>query len=74
MLKGELIAMRTTIAAGPPWVEAARGPTAAAIANDQALRAPIFGSTPSERALLQDLRDAAAYARAERALRFARAN
>ena len=72
--KGALIAMKTTIAAGPPWVEAPSGPSAATIANYRARRSPIFGSTPTEREVLRDLRSAAQHSRAEWARRFGRAN
>ncbi|HWB21338.1 MAG TPA: hypothetical protein VG652_00450 [Gaiellaceae bacterium] len=58
--------MKSTIAAGPPWVGGASLPTAATLANERALGFPTFGSTPTERAVLRDLRAAAAHARAAR--------
>jgi alkanesulfonate monooxygenase SsuD/methylene tetrahydromethanopterin reductase-like flavin-dependent oxidoreductase (luciferase family) len=72
--EGELIAMKTTIAAGPPWVGAQSLPTAATLANERALGSTIFGATPHEQDVLRDLRDAAAHARAAaKALALARA-
>ena len=72
--EGELIAMKTTIAAGPPWVGAQSQPTVATLANERALGSPIFGVTPLEQEVLRDLRDAAAHARAAvKALALARA-
>ena len=56
--------MKTTIAAGPPFVEAAAGPTPAAIANELAMQSPIFGSNAHEEEVLRDLRAAAAHSRA----------
>jgi alkanesulfonate monooxygenase SsuD/methylene tetrahydromethanopterin reductase-like flavin-dependent oxidoreductase (luciferase family) len=69
-----LIAMKTTIAAGPPWVGASSLPTAATLANDQALGSTIFGAKPHEQDVLRDLHEAAAHARAAlKALALARA-
>jgi hypothetical protein len=56
--------MKTTIAAGPPWVGAQSLPTAATLANERALGSTIFGATPAEQEVLRDLRDAAAHSRA----------
>lgn len=65
--------MKSTIAAGPPWVGGPSHPAPATLANERALGFPTFGSTPLERAVLRDLRAAAAEARAARkALKLAR--
>jgi hypothetical protein len=62
--EGELIAMKTTIAAGPPWVTPPTGPSDATLANIRALGSPIFGATPTEQEVLRDLHAAAAHSRA----------
>jgi hypothetical protein len=56
--------MKTTIAAGPPFV----------VPQSSTSDSRVFGATPNEQAVLRDLREAAAHARAAmQALALARA-